>query len=181
MRRIIVFLSCMLIIVSSACGKDDNKPEKSIEAENEVTLEKKNVVNFGDSILGNFQLTYGEQISVSALIAEKTGWNVINAGFGGCLMQKHPNESWRPFCMYELADAIVSGDWSEQERSIVKEKDLNLPYYFKDTISVLKETDWNSIDIITIQYGTNDWKFGTDPLILGGGGWKHLRGLWNIV
>lgn len=120
-------------------------------------LDTLNIVNFGDSIYGNFQETSGEYASISSMIAEYLECNVINAGFGGCQMKQNQMTT-APFSMCKLADAICSGDWSEQEQALLE--DETLPYYFDNTIKVLKAVEWDTIDVITISYGTNDWNSG---------------------
>lgn len=57
--------------------------------------------------------------------------------------------------MYRLADAIKSGNWNLQDDAIYNEEFG--PTYFKTTLELLKSIDFNSVDIITIAYGTNDF------------------------
>ncbi len=114
----------------------------------------KKVVNFGDSIFGNYRDTTPTDKSISAYIAEMTGATVYNAGFGGCRMAGH-SQYWNDFSMGSLADAIANSDWTAQETAVAKE--AALPAYFSDTVEMLKSIDWNEIDVITIGYGTNDY------------------------
>ena len=117
-------------------------------------LHGKKIVNFGDSIFGNYRDTNNTDKSISAYIAEKTGAKVYNAGFGGCRMATH-SQYWDAFSMDSLADAIVTGNWTPQETAIANQSAL--PTYFSDTVEMLKGIDWNNIDVITIGYGTNDY------------------------
>lgn len=110
------------------------------------------IVNMGDSIFGNFR----DETSVSSFIANSTGATVHNFGFGGCRMSWHI-EPWHPFSMYKLADAITSGDWSEQDAVLNHEE---IPEYFKETISQMKAMDFSTVDIMTIAYGINDFTGG---------------------
>lgn len=119
-------------------------------------LKGQKVVNFGDSIFGNYQANSGENMSISAMIAERTGMTAYNAGFGGCRMAQHPTSYWDAFSMYRLADSIASGDWSLQETALT-DGGSNLPDYFPSTVAMLETIDWTEIDIITIGYGTNDF------------------------
>lgn len=108
-----------------------------------------NIANMGDSIVGNVQDT----TSVSGLLAKAVGANTHNFGFGGCRMSKHITP-WNSFCMYKLADAIATGDFSEQEEAALN---ADVPSYFKDTVNAMKAIDFSTIDIMTIAYGTNDF------------------------
>ena len=125
---------------------------------NGLPLEGKVIVDFGDSILGN---TQGAD-SVSSNIAKRTGAIVHNCGFGGCRMSRH-NDWWDAFSMYRLADAITSGDWSLQDQALIDGRDPNLnpgntlPFYFANTLPLLKSIDFNEVDYINIEYGTNDY------------------------
>lgn len=124
-------------------------------------LKDKVIVNFGDSIFGNFDAPD----DISTKLAELTGATVYNCGFGGCQMAKHSSEYYYPFSMCCLADAIVSGDFSLQEEALKRAKnDVNrtgsLVIKFPTTLAMLKQIDFKKVDIITIAYGTNDWQRG---------------------
>lgn len=127
-------------------------------------LSGKIIVNFGDSIFGNYRDTnVTTDKSISKFIEEKTGATVYNAGFGGCRMSTHSNY-WDAFGMHSLADSIASGSWSVQDNALVSGAGA-LPTYFSETVAMLKGIDWNEIDVITIGYGTNDYSGDrtTDP------------------
>jgi lysophospholipase L1-like esterase len=108
-----------------------------------------NIANMGDSIVGNVQ----DNTSVSGYLAKAVGANTYNFGFGGCRMSKHV-APWNSFCMHKLADAIATGDFSEQEEAALNSA---VPSYFKDTVNAMKQTDFSAMDIMTIAYGTNDF------------------------
>ena len=120
-----------------------------------LNLSENRILNCGDSIYGN----YSGSTSISGYISSLSGAITINGGFGGCRMSQHA-EYWDAFSMYRLADAFVSGDWSLQDQAIASS--TNLPYYFSDRLSQLKELDLNTIDILTIAYGTNDYTAGVE-------------------
>lgn len=126
-------------------------------------LNKKKIVNFGDSLFGNFR---GSD-SISSVLADLTGATVYNCGFGGCNMAYRgddaTNKAWSAFSMCSLADAICSGDWTYQEESknYGNAPGNTIPSYFADeTLPLLKSINFNEIDAITIAYGTNDYTFG---------------------
>lgn len=109
-------------------------------------------VCFGDSITGNMKAPY----DYPSLLAEEIGMQVVNAGFGGCRMSKHFYSNYDAFSMYKLADAITSGDWTEQETALVGNAAPALPSYFTNRIEALKAIDWSQVDFITIFFGAND-------------------------
>lgn len=113
----------------------------------------KTICNFGDSIFGQFS----SPNDISTYLADLNGATVYNCAFGGCRMGTHPVAAWNSFSMYKLADAIASGDWTEQATSAL---DPTLPAYFSGRVSLLSSLDFSDVDIITISYGTNDFAGG---------------------
>ncbi len=120
-------------------------------------LDGKVIVNFGDSIFGN----YRSPTDISSFLSNHTLATVYNMGFGGCRMSTNANESYDAFGMYRLADAIVSGDFSLQDAAIAQEIwKGGKPSYFASSLALLKGIDFNDVDIVTIAYGTNDFTAG---------------------
>ena len=118
------------------------------------SLNGKVIVNFGDSIFGNFRAPE----DISSYISEITGATVYNVGFGGCCMAVHEYPHFGCFSMYRLAEAVSSGDFSIQDKSFDMEPvGEPLPTYFKSSCELLKSIDFSKVDIITIAYGTNDY------------------------
>lgn len=112
----------------------------------------KTIVNFGDSIFGN----YFKPTDVSSYIADLTNANVYNVGFGGCRMAKHITEEYDAFGMYWLAQAVADQSFERQDQAAEKLDNIN----FNEKLSTLKAIDFNKVDIITIAYGTNDFAGG---------------------
>jgi lysophospholipase L1-like esterase len=108
------------------------------------------IVNMGDSIFGNVR----DVTSISELISLNTGAEVHNFGIGGTRMGKH-NYQWDAFSMYNLANAIASGDFSLQE-NYANEGFDEMPSYLPDVVNEMKNMDWTTVDIITINHGVND-------------------------
>ena len=129
---------------------------KNITSESSVPLKGKIVVNFGDSMFGIKQ----GSTSISSYIANKTGATVHNLGFGGCRMSTH-GTNWDAFCMYSLADTIVTNDYTKQDTALVNGTDI-LPGYFNNAVKLMKTIDFNTVDYITIAYGTNDYTAGVN-------------------
>ena len=116
----------------------------------------KTIVNFGDSLFGNFRDTNDTtDKSISKMIADATGATVYNCGFGGCRMAVH-SQYWKAFSMYALSDAITTGVWTDQDAAIAAAPS-GMPSYFVDTLALLKTIDFSKVDYITIGYGTNDY------------------------
>ena len=113
------------------------------------------IVNFGDSIVGNFK---GEN-SVSGQINIMTGATTYNCGFSNCQMSLQRSKEWSAFSMISLAQAIASKDYSAQEAA-ANAKLSGMRSYFTETIKILKSLDFSNIDIITIAYGTDDYTAG---------------------
>jgi len=112
-------------------------------------LAGKTMVCFGDSVIGNFS----PPTDVPTYINKVTGLTTVNMGFGGCTMGNHLNANFLPFSMCNLIDAIVSGNYAPQD-AITTE----VPTYFALTrLPALKAINFNTVDYISLSYGTNDW------------------------
>lgn len=111
-------------------------------------------VCFGDSVTGNMDAPY----DYPSVLAEETGMEVVNAGFGGCRMSDtHPTEAYAAFSMVKLAEAVASADWTLQDEKV---GDISELANASEHLAALKNTDWSSVDFVTIAYGTNDIQGG---------------------
>ena len=138
-----------------------NGPKASIlDSYKKYPLLGKKIVNFGDSIFG---ITRPPK-DISSYLAMMTGATVYNCGFGGCEMSTHADSNYNPFSMCNLATAIATDTWTDQETAAAAS---GMPAYFADTVTLLESIDFSKIDIVTIAYGTNDWNNGS-PLDNGG-------------
>ncbi len=115
-----------------------------------LPLYGKTIVNFGDSIFGNQQ----PPNDISTFLANKTGATVYNCGFGGCRMSVHPTAEYNAFCMYNLAEAITTRDFTLQNEAVASG---NLAERYSTGLERLKNIDFSKVDIVTIAYGTNDY------------------------
>lgn len=111
-------------------------------------LSGRKVVVFGDSIIGMTR----DQTSVPAYAAAYTGAKIYNAGFGGCRMSVHPSSGYAAFSMWALAEAVATGTWTTQDAQASSGQD-----YFTEQLSTLKGIDFNSVNVVVIHYGTNDF------------------------
>ena len=121
-----------------------------------VSLAGKKIVNFGDSIFGNFR----GATSVSAQIANVCGATTYNVGFGGCQMSNRSGTTWNAFSMCNLADAVADQDFTMQDTAVADTSWSDKPNYFDTHLATLKSIDFDEIDIVTIAYGTNDYTAG---------------------
>ena len=114
----------------------------------------KNILIMGDSIFG----LVNDETGVCAKIKEKTNANVINCAFGGTQATgRSESNGFQAFDFYYLVDALISGDYTTQENAVATG---TLPSYYGDKLNTLKALDWSTIDIITMNYGTNDFTYG---------------------
>ena len=114
-------------------------------------LAGKTVVGFGDSIFGYVR----DQTSVLSVVAKETGATVHNVGFGGCRMATHPTNGYAAFSMWALAKAIVDKDWTTQDAQASSGS-----AYFPEHLALLKSIDFNTVDMVVIHYGANDFTGG---------------------
>lgn len=120
-------------------------------------LNNKTIVNFGDSIFGNYQ----DETSVSNNIASIINANVINMGFGGTRISQRNETFWNAFSMCNLAHSIVTKDFTLQDTALQnKPQGEWVPLYYESSLQTLKNIDFSKIDYITIAFGTNDYTAG---------------------
>lgn len=171
MKKIVILLASAMALSCcfSACGKDpaDVGYKEDVVLEDGIIgldqlkddvkdvlyrkpLEGKVIVNFGDSIFGNAR----PPEDISTYLAELTGATVYNGGFGGCRMAPHPTAGYDAFGMYRLAYAVANKDWALQDSAVANG---GIPAYFGESLALLKTIDFQKVDIITINYGANDW------------------------
>ncbi len=150
-------------------------PEKiDYNYERLTSLSGLNIVNFGDSIFGNFR---GEN-SVTSRLASYTNAKCYNAGIGGATW----GFNWKYkeyYTMHQMAGYVSSGNFSSLENALndfVKKENPNS--YIFEVHKILSEMNWEDVDVITIAYGTND--FTNNGLITGNESEKW-RGYFTAV
>lgn len=124
-----------------------------------LLLRGKTIVNFGDSIFGNEH----DDTSVSSLLAKATFANCVNCGFGGTkminrmLIAGSTNSGYEEFDFENLVNAIVSGNYQSQKNAISW---YSLPDYYQGSLYLLEKIDFSKVDIVTLNFGTNDYTYG---------------------
>lgn len=125
------------------------------------------IVVLGDSVIGNVW----SYPSVTEVMEERLETSVFNGGLGGTTMN-NSNPSRRPskvganISMYELAQAICNGDWGGQKAAIAyadnyRETNTQVLNYFKERLENLSQIYFDSVEILIIEHGTNDYNKGT--------------------
>lgn len=119
------------------------------------SLVNKTIVNLGDSIFGNNNSLTG----VSSLISQETGANVINCAFGGTKMVIRDGEpsGYEQFDFGNLLKSIISKDFTDQNDAV---NWYSLPEYYRGRLETLRYIDFSKIDIVTLNFSTNDYTFG---------------------
>lgn len=114
------------------------------------TLRGKTCVCLGDSVTGFM----APPTDYPSKLAANTGMTVYNCGFAGCrISDTHPTTAYRYFGLTHIADAIASGDWTDQDTYV---SSIEAETYPQAHLNNLKNADWDNVDYITIFYGAND-------------------------
>ena len=120
------------------------------------------IVCMGDSMLAPVKNLYG----VVDMLRDRLDKAVFNGAFGGTRLSRtdvsrelsHMHDS---LSMVALAEAVSYGDFGPQQTTVIKE---NGSGYFADTVDALAKIDFQKVDILLIEHGTNDYNVGV-PLL----------------
>lgn len=116
------------------------------------------MVCFGDSMLGPVKNING----IVNILEDKLQRPIYNGALGGTSMSRRDAHrrlanGQDSLSMVALAEAVAYGDYGPQKTAHVKE---NGTAYFPETIAGLREIDFEGVDIILIEHGTNDYNSG---------------------
>ncbi len=116
------------------------------------------IVMLGDSILGECR----DETSIPAILSEMLSEKVFNGGLGGTSMGRLDGErrlAYTKDCltMQALSQAIVADDFGPQQTVRIRE---HATQYFEETINELEKIDFESVDILFIGHGVNDYHSG---------------------
>lgn len=124
------------------------------------------IVFLGDSVIGNRAETFG----VTTVMEERLGKTVFNGALGGTGMSVRQDIDWesvpgRQWSMVKLAQSIYTGDWTGQLSGVSYSEyyiDMigQVLDYFYDRIQILSRIDFEQVDILLIEHGTNDYNSG---------------------
>jgi len=112
---------------------------------------------FGDSMTQGG--TYVEDIQA------RSGITALKFGFGGCNLGKHNRtDASDPYydkvCMYNLARYIATGDFTEAVDAAQWLYE-NTTSDFRATVATMAATDWSTVKVLSMFFGTNDYGAGT--------------------
>ena len=112
-------------------------------------------VMLGDSILGQFR----DDTSVSFMLSELLGEPVFNGALGGTGMGRLDEEmrlanAQDCLSMQALSQAIVTEEFGSQQTVRNRESGTE---YFEETINELERIDFESVEILFIEHGINDY------------------------
>ena len=139
----------------------------------------KTIVNFGDSIFGNFTAP----TDISSFIEDMTGAKVYNCGFGGTRMTDNSAYGDKGyFSMCKLAEAVATGVFTAQTSALARMQAASDPAapMYAATLNRLMAIDFSNVDIITFEHGTNDW-YGDTTLSGGSGNLVFTNALEYVI
>ena len=111
-----------------------------------------NILCLGDSIFGND----GEIVSY---LAQFTGSNVVNGAIGGTRVSiRSGTDAFQYLDGKNLVQALTSGNWTNQDSAVTT---LQGTYtWLPSRIANLKALDMSKVDLVTMDWGTNDYTGG---------------------
>ena len=112
-----------------------------------------NILCLGDSIFGN-------DGQIVEYLSELTGTKVVRGAIGGTQVSVRPYNSdpFRYLDGQNLVQALVSGNWTDQDSAVAS---LQGTYtWLPERIATLKELDMSSVDLVIMNWGTNDYTGG---------------------
>lgn len=115
-------------------------------------LTGKRCVFLGDSVSA-FQAPPGD---IPSIVGAATGMTVVNGCFGGCRITDTVTDDYGSFSFVKLVDAIVSGDWTQQDTDVATLDNLEDEYSPTDHLTALKAVNWNNVDILVVHWAGND-------------------------
>lgn len=160
------------IVISCSYKQAHNAVYESLREQIRIgnhPMNGKKVVFMGDSIFGNNQT----QWSIPSQFSQLTGAKCCNLGFSGTRAKCRGETDLGPFDGEALAASIASGVYDDLDNALTALGD-SAPSYFANTVGKLKNIDFNDVDYVIINYGTNDWTAETT-------GEDYYNAMINIV
>jgi len=119
---------------------------------------KVQMVTFGDSVFGEVR----DDTAIPALLEELTGLKVFNSAMGGtCIARFEENRRMDylqgSLSMVGLAKSIYAKDFGVQQSGYYRDHMMD---YFEEVIDTLEKVDFESVEIVLIQQGVNDYHAG---------------------
>ncbi|MBQ7776474.1 MAG: SGNH/GDSL hydrolase family protein [Lachnospiraceae bacterium] len=155
-RNLIVYCAA-LVIALILTGFSLREEEKSMQYD---------IVILGDSVVGNVM----SETSIASVMEKRLGKTVFKGAFGGTSMSARDTQMWgsisnNEWCMVNLAEAICYNDWKSQKATMAyadhyKYVNSQALYYFAETMDTLMQIDFEQVEVLVIEHGTNDYNGG---------------------
>lgn len=117
------------------------------------------MVCLGDSNFGNTQ----DETGIVALLSEKLDKKVLNGAFGGSMMtsvEGKKTEYHSVLSMHNMAISICNNNFGVQKASIDTIARTDYVGYFNATLEELSNVDFDSVELLIIEHGVNDYLGG---------------------
>lgn len=139
----------LFVLLFGAAFHGNRGAEKQQQAE---------IVVFGDSIFGLIR----DETAVSAKLQELLGRPVYNAALGGTGMARQESGRRMDYAKNSLSlagltRAVRTDDFGVQHATRLQESNME---YFRDTLEGLEAVDFQTVEIVLIQQGINDYHAG---------------------
>lgn len=109
------------------------------------------ILCLGDSIFGN-------DGQIPQYLAQLTGAEVIRGAIGGSRVSAKAGSAFAPLDGENLVQALTSGDWTAQDSAVASLQDAYT--WLPDRIATLKAVDMSAVDLVIMNWGTNDYTSG---------------------
>lgn len=119
----------------------------SIEPLFELISPDSNWVCFGDSITGIYTTP-----CIPDMMSARYGCEVYNVGFPGTRARTRTDTDYKYFDFQAIADAVVSGDFTEQEAHL-----SGVTSIYSERLATLEAIDFSKVTNAYFFYGTNDF------------------------
>lgn len=125
------------------------------------------IVVLGDSIVGNVA---SGNVSLTDYVEERLNKSTFKGGLGGTSMSLNDTRQWgsvsnMEWSMVKLAEAICYDDWKSQRSTMAYAGSFGnysdqAAGYFPETMENLSRIDFSKVEILVVEYGTNDYNKG---------------------
>lgn len=124
----------------------------SSQSELQRKFSGKNIVWLGDSI---HAYTSPDGVTIPYLFQYHSGAICYNWAQGGMTMALTGVENYDPYSGVGMVDALISGDFTEQE-TYANENHGTAQGNFLKQVAEMKTIDYSKVDYMIIEFGTND-------------------------
>ena len=123
-----------------------------------VSKKQVDILFLGDSLIGQ----YRDETSIPYLVGQELGMTVFNGAMGGTSMANlnvNGNEAYQKdgLSLAALSKAISYDDFGRQQTIMVRESATE---HFPAVIDELEQIDFEKLEYLIIEYGTNDYFAG---------------------